>query len=88
MAGTMVKETIDFWKLEEFWNGYPIPTFYTLAVPHVNQTYTWIKIGFRFTIHLKDTSQMSLPLLGVFGTPSPSSKQATVWTYLAKSFEM
>jgi hypothetical protein len=38
MAGTMVRETIDFWKLDGFWNGYPIPTFrIMLAVPHACQ---------------------------------------------------
>ena len=52
MAGTMVKETIDFWKLEEFWNGYPTATFHMLAVPHVEPTYTWIIIGFGFAIRL------------------------------------
>ena len=71
-AGTMVKETIDFRKLEEFWNGFPIAILHMLVVPHVKPTYTWIIIGFGFAIRLYDTSQlpifsftqMSLPCLG------------------------
>jgi hypothetical protein len=73
MAGTMAKEMIDFWKLEEFWNNSHT------NLSNVSSTICQANIiGFGFAISLK--IPLNLPYVdtsvvgGLFGGTMPSKR--------------